>query len=76
MCQIENLTVDAVVHGSIMEVPTFDGGAEYIAAEFRQPHVDGIFCSEHGYLFENDENVDINEAVRKHLEDNDGNDNR
>lgn len=70
-CQIENLTVDAMVHGDVMEVPTFDGGTEYIASGFREPHVDAVFCSEHGYLIENMTNgahLDINAVVKEHLE--------
>lgn len=69
-CKIENLTVDATIHGDVIEVPTFKGGTEYVTGQFREPYVDAIFCSEHGYLFEDSHTEDINEVVKKHLEEN------
>lgn len=69
MCQIENLTVDAVIHGDVVEVPTFEGGTEYIAGMFRSPNVDAVFCSEHGYLFEGGaDGKSIDALIRSHLE--------
>lgn len=71
MCSVEDLTVDADIHGNIIDVETFDGiGREYIAAQFRAPIIDAVFCSNCGeYLFEGglpSEGIDA--IVKEHLE--------
>jgi hypothetical protein len=69
---MNDLTVDATVHGEILDITAFDGeGQEYIAGKFRQPSIDSLFCSEHGYVFEGGlPSEGINRVVEEHLKEN------
>lgn len=65
-CKIENMTVDATVHGNVIEVEKYDGSKSLIAAEYREIHPQSIFCSDCGADLDMGGN-DVDEVVKEHL---------
>ena len=67
-CTLDDLTVDATVHGDVIEVDNFDGTKRFMASGYREILPDNIHC----YGCEEDIMVDgftdINEVVKEHLE--------
>lgn len=68
-CKIENMTVDASVHGNVIEVENYDGSKSLIAAEYRQILPDQIFCSDCGDYLPLDGLHDVDKVVKQHMED-------
>lgn len=70
LCTTEDITVDALVAGNVVEVEDFDhkGKTKYVAGEFREPFDINLFCDNCGEHLDMTSD-DINKAVAKHLAD-------
>lgn len=66
-CLIENMTVDASVHGNVIEVENYDGSKSLVAAEYRQITPDSIFCADCGESLPLDGMSDVDKVVKEHL---------